>query len=148
MNNQTIRTVIILVVVLTIIGLSTFFIGRYLGKKSEADENKGKTPDTTDWGKSLTKEESEAAQNHAKALYNDMKGWFMATHNPDVYTDYLATSDRVFVATANYFKDNYGDGENLAQWVDGEHFFWSDFYKTSEVVAKIIKRLEKFGIIV
>lgn len=148
MDNQTIRTVIVLIVMLTIIGISTFFIGKYLGKKSEEEANKGLNPNDTDWGKTLTASESEEVKKHAKLLYEDMHGWLFSIHKPDIYSDYLATSDRIFVATANYFKDNYGNGENLAQYIDGEVFIVSDFYKTSEIAKEIIKRLEKFGIIV
>lgn len=134
--------------VLLVLGVSTFFIGKYIGKKDEKTGNKGKIPTETDWGTALTAAESAAAQAHAKALYKDMKGLNIWKRDLKIYTDFLAAPDRVFVAAANYFDDNYGKGDNLAQWIDGENFFTTNLSDAVEVADSIIERLAKFGIIV
>ena len=146
--NQSIKTSLIVMAVLLVMGLSAFFVGKYIGKKAEETGNKGKVPGETDWGSALTKAESDAAQQHAKALYADMKGWNLWKRDIKIYSNYLATSDRVFVATANYFVDNYGKGENLAQWIDSENFFVTNLKDAADVAESIIERLGKFGIIV
>lgn len=142
------KTSLIIVVVLLALGVGTFFFGRYIGKKAEETGNKGKLPEETDWGTALTKSESEAAQKHAKTLHADMKGPNFLKRDMKLYADYLATSDRVFVATANYFIDNYGKGENLAQWIDDENFFLTNLSDASDIADSIIERLAKFGITV
>ena len=146
--NQTVKTALIIVVVLLVMGLSAFLIGKYIGKKDEESGNKGKVPGATDWGADLTTAESTAAQSHAQALYKDMKGLNIWKRDIKIYSDYLASSDRVFVATANYFDDNYGKGDNLAQWLDDENFFMTNLDDAASVADSIIERLAKFGIIV
>ena len=145
--NKDLKTALVIVAVLLVMGVSTFFIGRYIGKKSEESGNKGKIPAETDWGTALSKSESDAAQKHAKALHGDMKGPNLWKRNMKIYTDYLATSDRLFVATANYFDDTYGKGENLAQWIDEENFFVTNLGDASDVADSILGRLAKFGIL-
>lgn len=146
--NKDLKTALIIVAVILILGVGTFFIGKYIGKKAEETGNKGKIPAETDWGTALTKAESEASQKHAKALHTDMKGPNFFKRDMKLYTDYLATSDRVFVATANYFNDTYGKGENLAQWIDGENFYITNLGDASDVADSIVERLAKFGIVV
>ena len=145
--NKDLKTALVIVAVLLVMGVSTFFIGRYIGKKSEESGNKGKIPAETDWGTALSKAESDAAQKHAKALHADMKGPNFWKRDMKIYTDYLATSDRLFVATANYFDDTYGKGENLAKWIDGENFFVTNLGDASDVADSILERLAKFGIL-
>lgn len=144
--NKDLKTVIITISILVVFGVATFFIGKYLGKKSEETGNKAELPDDIDWTKTETIMESEEAQMHAAALYKDMKGWNIKMRDTTIYTSYLATSDRVFVATATYFEKNYGKGENLAQWINGEHYFLTNYFELDETIKSIIKRLEKFGI--
>lgn len=146
--NQSIKTSLIVLAVLLVLGVSTFFIGKYIGKKNEKTGNKGKIPTETDWGTTLTAAESAAAQTHAQALYKDMKGLNIWKRDIKIYTDFLAAPDRVFVAAANYFNDNYGKGDNLAQWIDSENFLVTNLTDAVDVADSIIERLEKFGIIV
>lgn len=145
---KTIKIMLIVVVIFLVMGTAAFFIGKYLGKKDEEKGNKGKIPTETDWGKELTASESEAAQTHAQALYKDMKGLNIWKRDIKIYTDFLAAPDRVFVAAANYFNDNYGKGDNLAQWIDSENFLVTNLTDAVDVADSIIERLEKFGIIV
>ncbi|MDD3479959.1 MAG: hypothetical protein PHI42_06205 [Paludibacteraceae bacterium] len=144
---KTIKIMLIVVVIFIVMGTAAFFIGKYLGKKDEENGDKGIIPAETDWGAALTIAESEAAQSHARKLYEDMKGLNMWKRDIKMYSDYLASSDRVFVATANYFDDNYGGGDNLAKWIDDENFFMTNLSDAVEVADSIIERLAKFGII-
>jgi len=145
---KTIKIILIVVIIFIVMGAIAFFVGKYLGKKDEEQGDKGKIPAETDWGRELTQSESEAAQTHAKKLYEDMKGLNFWQRDMKIYSDYLASSDRVFVAAANYFDDNYGDGDNLAQWIDDESYTATNFKDAQKIADSIIERLAKFGIIV
>lgn len=123
-----------------------FFIGRRRGKQLESSGNKGLMPSQTDYGASLDETESQLIQRHALALYNDMKGLNFLRRDAKIYTEYLASSDRVFVGTANYFYDNYGNGENLAKWLKGESFVWTNMNELTATVESILKRLAQYGI--
>lgn len=139
---------ITLSVALLLIALSltiTYYVARRQGKKLASVGNKGKLPDATDYGKSLSGSESQLAVQHATALYKDMKGVNIFSRDARIYTDYLATTDRVFVATANYFADNYGDGQNLAQWIKGEQFWFTNF-DLQDTTQSILTRLQSHGI--
>ena len=144
---KTIKIILIVVIIFIVMGAIAFFVGKYLGKKDEEQGDKGKIPAETDWGRELTQSESEAAQTHAKKLYEDMKGLNFWQRDMKIYSDYLASSDRVFVAAANYFDDNYGDGDNLAQWIDDESFTATNLKDAQKIADSIIERLAKFGII-
>ena len=102
-------------------------------------------PQDTDWGRSLTDVEASDVQRIASALYQDMKGANVFSRNVDIYTEYAATSDRVFVGVANYFAEKYGDGENLAQWMDSEYYGWTSIECKGKVQA-IMSRLASHGI--
>ena len=80
-------------------------------------------PKETDWGRDLTDFQSEQIARLAKLLYEDMKGWNAWGHSSQVYEEYAATDDVIFVGVANYFAEKYGKGENLAKWLDDEQFF-------------------------
>lgn len=103
-------------------------------------------PSQTDYGQSLTQLETQEIIRHADALYKDMNGLNLLPRDASVYTEYLASSDRVFVGTANYFYDNYGRGENLAQWIDSEAY-WFTNSNLKETINSIQGRLAKFGIL-
>lgn len=102
-------------------------------------------PQQTDWGKTLTNEESATVKRIADALYDDMKGLNIFSRNEAIYTEYNNTNDRIFVAVANYFAEVYGKGETLAQWIKSEMYSWSSF-KTSGLADGIIARLASLGI--
>lgn len=102
-------------------------------------------PENTDWGKGLSASESETIQRIAKGLYDEMKGIQFWSRNIEIYREYAATSDRIFVGVANHFADKYGNGENLAQWMDSEAYGWTSI-ETRGIVTGIMQRLEKFGI--
>lgn len=140
------KTIVITLVILVVFGFSAFFIGKYLGKKDEEQGNKGEVPDETNWSSGLTTSEKALVKENADALYKDMNGWNVKRRDTSIYTKYLATSDKVFVETAKYFEEKYGNGENLAQWIDGENFFLTNYLELSKTIDKIIERLEKFGI--
>ena len=97
-------------------------------------------PKDTDWGRSLTDAEQDQVIRLADAMHFDMNGWNIWGHDKSVYQEYSMTTDKVFVATANYFAEKYGDGENLAQWIKDEAFAFSS------LTDSIISRLQKFGI--
>ncbi len=144
---KTVKILLVVILIFLVMGTAAFFIGKYLGKKDEEQGDKGKIPAATDWGRELTLSESEAAQTHAKKLHEDMKGLNIWSRDMKIYSDYLASSDRVFVAAANYFDDNYGDGDNLAQWIDDESFTATNLQDAQKIADSIIERLAKFGII-
>ena len=98
-------------------------------------------PKETDWGRGLTDFQSEQIARLAKLLYEDMKGWNAWGHSSQVYEEYAATDDVIFVGVANYFAEKYGKGENLAKWLDDEQFF-----TLSSTVDAIKSRLASFNI--
>lgn len=132
-----------MVVVVIII---VYFVGKKQGKQLSSSGNKGLLPSQTDYGQSLTQLETQEIIRHADALYKDMNGLNLLPRDASVYTEYLASSDRVFVGTANYFYDNYGRGENLAQWIDSEAY-WFTNSNLKETINSIQGRLAKFGIL-
>ena len=132
-----------MVVVVIII---VYFVGKKQGKQLSSSGNKGLLPSQTDYGQSLTQLETQEIIRHADALYKDMNGLNLLPRDASVYTEYLASSDRVFVGTANYFYDNYGRGENLAQWIDSEAY-WCTNSNLKETINSIQGRLAKFGIL-
>lgn len=123
-------------IVLAAIGIVAYLAGR----KSKEAETVG-LPEATDWGGSLTADESAQIEDFAKRLFNDMDGLNLS-HDGTVYLDYLAATDRVFVGTANYFAEKYGNGENLAEWIAGETFAAAKLL----TAQKILERLETYGI--
>lgn len=97
-------------------------------------------PKDTNWGRTLTEVESNDVVRIADALHKDMSGWNIWGHDQRVYQEYSMTTDKVFVAVANYFAEKYGNGENLAQWIADEAFAFS------ALTDSIISRLQHFGI--
>lgn len=102
-------------------------------------------PQETDWGRTLTENESATIERIAKGLYDEMKGLNWLSRNKAIYDEYNATNDRIFVGVANYFAQAYGNGENLAQWMKNEVYSWSSF-QTDGVAQAIINRLAQHGI--
>lgn len=115
-------------------------VAYFLGRKSQKAETVG-LPSETDWGESLSASESADIERLAKALHDDMDGLNLS-HDGNIYTEYAATTDRVFVGVANYFAEKYGAGENLAQWIAGETFAAAKLVTANQ----IRERLAKFGI--
>lgn len=132
--------------VVVVIIIIVYFVGKKQGKQLSSSGNKGLLPSQTDYGQSLTQLETQEIIRHADALYKDMNGLNLLPRDASVYTEYLASSDRVFVGTANYFYDNYGRGENLAQWIDSEAY-WFTNSNLKETINSIQGRLAKFGIL-
>ncbi len=132
--------------VIVVIIIIVYFVGKKQGKQLSTSGNKGLLPSQTDYGQSLTQLETQEIIRHADALYKDMNGLNLLPRDASVYTEYLASSDRVFVGTANYFYDNYGRGENLAQWIDSEAY-WFTNSNLKETINSIQGRLAKFGIL-
>lgn len=140
--------IIISIVVIIILSV-VYYKGKTKGKNSEKgknSQNQGKVPSETDWGKDahLTSAESQQASLLAKRLFEAMDG-VQFTRDRKPFVEYLAANDRIFVATANTFYNNYGNGKNLAQWIDGEFL---EFTKIGLGTTgdNIIKRLATFGI--
>lgn len=132
--------------VVVVVIIIVYFVGKKQGKQLSSSGNKGLLPSQTDYGQSLTQLETQEIIRHADALYKDMNGLNLLPRDASVYTEYLASSDRVFVGTANYFYDNYGRGENLAQWIDSEAY-WFTNSNLKETINSIQGRLAKFGIL-
>lgn len=132
--------------VIVVVIIIVYFVGKKQGKQLSSSGNKGLLPSQTDYGQSLTQLETQEIIRHADALYKDMNGLNLLPRDASVYTEYLASSDRVFVGTANYFYDNYGRGENLAQWIDSEAY-WFTNSNLKETINSIQGRLAKFGIL-
>lgn len=119
--------------------IAVFVIVMVLIKKFSKVQNVA-LPKDTNWGRTLTDVEEEQVIRLADALHFDMNGWNIWGHDKSIYQEYSMTTDKVFVATANYFASKYGDGENLAQWIKKEAFTFSS------LTDSIISRLQKFGI--
>lgn len=132
--------------VVVVVIIIVYFVGKKQGKQLSSSGNKGLLPSQTDYGQSLTQLETKEIIRHADALYKDMNGLNLLPRDASVYTEYLASSDRVFVGTANYFYDNYGRGDNLAQWIDSEAY-WFTNSNLKETINSIQGRLAKFGIL-
>lgn len=139
----TVITISIIVVILIALIITLYFVGRKQGKKAATEGNKGKLPQETDWGNTLTDVEGAEIKRIAEALYADMKGVNMFTRNSSIYYEYNRSSDRVFVGVANYFADQYG--ESLAKWMDDESYSWLSF-ELQGVVDSILARLATHGI--
>lgn len=87
--------------VIVVVIIIVYFVGKKQGKQLSSSGNKGLLPSQTDYGQSLTQLETQEIIRHADALYKDMNGLNLLPRDASVYTEYLATSDRVFVGTAN-----------------------------------------------
>ena len=142
---KNVKIAMVTVVAVVILIVVIYYVGRYAGKVANSTGNKGKLPSETDWGSALSESESIMIQNHAKGLYKEMKGINVLPRDFSVFTSYLAATDRVFVGAANYFNDNYGNGENLAKWLKGENFEFTNI-GLGKVADQIIERLNKHGI--
>lgn len=142
---KTQNTIITALVVILIV-LAIYYYGRNRGKNAASEGNQSVLPDKTDWGKSLSEVESAEIQRLAYAMYQDMKGVNVMPRDMAIYTAYLSSSERIFVGTANYFYDNYGTGENLAQWIEKESFFMTNAGTGKTIAEQILERLNKFGI--
>ncbi len=129
-----------IIVVIVAVALIFYFKGKKTGN------NIATLPGQTQWGKDLTDQESTEIKQHAQNLYKDMKGLNFMPRDASVYTSYLASSDRVFVGAANYFAENYGAGENLADWIDSESYTATNI-GLQTTIDSIITKLAKFGII-
>lgn len=114
-----------------------------LAKKKQAKTVK--LPKETSWGSSLTDEENSTVVHITEELYKDMKGLNIFSRNHQIYYEYSVTSDKIFVAVANYFAEKYGNGKNLAHWMKGEYYSWLSL-QTDGLVDGILMRLAKFGI--
>lgn len=124
---------VLLVIVILIIVITV------LAKKAKRDLVG--LPKDTNWGSSLNDVENDTVVRLTDSLYHDMKGWNLTGHNKSIYQEYNNTTDKVFVAVANYFAEKYGEGENLAQWIKDES------YSFHNLTDSIISRLSKFGVI-
>lgn len=131
------------ILLIVIVVVAIYF---YQSGKNKYDKSV-EMPEKTDWGKTLTTEEANEIKRHAAALYKDMKGLNLMPRKPEVYVDYLATSDRVFVGTANFFVKNYGEGETLAQWIKDENYTATNFNELTATIDAILARLNKHGIL-
>ncbi len=131
-----ISSVIVIILVALIVIL--YYVGRKQGRKAATEGTKGKLPNETDWGKTLTEVENQDIKRITKALYEDMKGWNIAGHNKAIYEEYLTVDDRTFVGVANYFADQYG--ASLATWIDDEAFTFHN------VTDSILSRLASYSI--
>lgn len=134
----TVITISIIVVILIALIITLYFVGRKQGKKSATEGTKGKLPNETDWGQTLTEVENQDIKRITKALYEDMKGWNITGHDKTIYEEYLTVDDRTFVGVANYFADQYG--ESLASWINDEAFTFHN------VTDSILSRLASYGI--
>lgn len=140
------KTIAITTAILVLLLIIIYLIGRKAGKNLTASGNKGLMPSQTDYGKTLSETESQQVIKHANALYNDMKGLNFWKRDASIYTEYLASSDRVFVGTANYFYDNFGNGDNLAKWIKGEAYWFTNL-DLNDTTDSILSRLARFGIV-
>ena len=100
-------------------------------------------PKETEWGKQLTEDESQTVYRIATALYDDMDGLSFGVHDPKIYQEYAACSDRIFIAVANYFLQKWGRGENLATWIKDETYGTA----LTATINSILSRLATFGIL-
>ena len=123
-----------------ILGVIAVFVIVIVLVKKFAKVQEVALPKDTNWGRALTDVEEAQVIRLADALYSDMNGWNIFGHERSIYQEYAMTTDKVFVATANYFASKYGNGENLAQWLKDESFAFSS------LTDSIISRLQKFGI--
>jgi hypothetical protein len=129
-------------IVIIVIVIAIYIWGKSAGQKA----NTTALPEKTDWGKSLTKEESDTVVRLADELKTDMTGLKFSVfhigmlHNEDIYTELNALSDRLLVAVANQFATRYGD--SLVSWLSDEYFAW-DSFELQGYVTGIIDRLKK-----
>lgn len=94
--------------------------------------------DTSSTDNPYTETEKATVKRLAKSLYADMNGVsLLINRDTKTYNEYLATSDKIFEATAKYFETNYGLGDNLATWLNNEFYTGT----LSDTVSKIINRL-------
>ncbi len=122
-------------------GLLAVVLVIYFIVKKSKDVGTVALPKETEWGRTLTDYQSDQIARIAKGLYEDMKGFNGWGHSSSIYEEYAATDDTIFVGVANYFAEKYGNGENLAKWLDDEVFF-----TLSSTVDAIKSRLASFNI--
>ena len=137
-HKVTIIVTSIIIVILVSLIVTLYYVGRKQGKKAATEGTKGKLPNETDWGKTLTEVENQDIKRITIALHEDMKGWNIAGHDKTIYEEYLTVDDRTFVGVANYFADQYG--ASLATWIDNEAFTFHN------LTDSILSRLASFGI--
>jgi hypothetical protein len=131
----------IIVASIIVAGLLAIVLVIYFIVKKSKDVGTVALPNQTDWGRSLTEYQSDQIARIAKGLYEDMKGFNGWGHSSSIYEEYAATDDIVFVGVANYFAEKYGNGDNLAKWLDNEVYF-----TLSSTVDSIKSRLASFNI--
>lgn len=139
MKSLPIKTIVISSTV-TVVAVAVIVVAVIISKRRKGSTTE--LPKDTDWGNQLSDAESETVFRIAQALHNDMTGLNWNGHTTAVYTEYAATSDRIFVAVAKYFEERWGRGENLATWLDNEVFGSS----LDNTISSILSRLSKYGI--
>ena len=84
-----------------------------------------------------SKTEASQIRSISLALHNEMKG-IGVNSSIDPFKDYLATTDRIFIAVYNDFNKMYqseGDG-TLREWINGE--YWGMFENSNKAIKESI----------
>ncbi|MEI7677517.1 MAG: hypothetical protein WCJ03_12110 [Bacteroidales bacterium] len=116
------------------------------GKKDGQKVNTNILPNQTDWGKSLTQEESDTIARLADEVRADTDGWKIsvfgigAGHDESIYQELSGVSERILVGVANQFATRYKT--SLVETLSGEWFSWQSF-EFQGYVTGIIDRLKK-----
>jgi len=139
---------LIIAVTVVIIIAIVYFVGRKKGREARKDVLPEKVT------KGIDNTEARAAEEFADKLYQDMKGLNFWSHDMDLWNAFLRTTDRIMIATSNYFNQKYGKSktDTLYQWLKDEWNinFWGGAFKTSEtwkiVRPQVLKRMEQLGL--
>ena len=134
---------LIIIITVVIILAAVYYWGRKKGKEARKDD----LPE--DVTKGITDKESIAAADFADRINSDLKGINLWSHDMDLWNAFVNTTDRIIIATSNYFNQKYGNGESLYKWIKDESAYtiwgggWTaaDTWKTKRQL--VMERMEK-----
>lgn len=135
-----------IIVAIIVIGLLVFIY--FMGRRSAKTKiEQVPLPIDTAGGVTITQADALKVREIAKALHDNMKGWFnFGFHDEKPFSDLSNLSDTLFVAVYNDFNTLYG-GENdgtLREWITSERG-WSSSWLT--IASNIITRMDRLNLI-
>ncbi len=140
--SKNIKIYIIIAVVVVIIIALVYFQGKAAGTIKQV-----KLPNDEPGMKNLTDAEATQVREIARSLYEEMKGVNLLSRDPEPYDKLSKLSDTLFVAVYNDFNKNYGNGETLYAWMDGEYYLAHSFYLSGLVSNVIMPRMQKLNLV-
>ena len=123
-------------IALFVLGVIAYYKGKKAGNTYVPLPNNSNSSDT----------EASIIRGLALSLHNEMKG-IGVNSSIDPYKEYLATTDRIFVAVYNDFNKMYqGEGDGtLREWINGE--YWGMFDNSNKTIKEgITARMDNLNL--